>query len=500
MHFFEHPLIRPGALQYRTYQINIAKAALTANTLVVLPTGLGKTAIALITSAYVLEDPDAKILMLAPTRPLALQHYETFKKTLSIPSDEIVLLTGQTPKSQRALLWQNARVISATPQTVLSEMSNLNLGDVALLIVDECHRSVNRYAYVDVVKAYFKQRPKPLVMGLTASPSSEKIKTICTNLSISRIEARSEDDPDVAPYVKSRIVEHIRIELPPELEAVRAALKEFVRKKIAALKEKNIIRTSRPRKRDIIAIQNHAIKNHIYGIVMLTAPLLRAAHALELIESQSVAALHDYFEQIQKQKSKVARVLLSDPAIRRAITLLKKVHIEHPKMHKLIEIIKEQLVSNPKAKIIVFSNYRTQAARITQRLNAEGIRAARFVGQASRGGDVGLKQSQQAEIIRRFADGDFNVLVCTSVGEEGLDIPEVDLVIFYEPVPSEIRKIQREGRTARHKAGRVVVLMTRGTSDESYYWVARYKEQKLKRMLKSMGGQNRKQRCLYEWY
>ena len=70
-------------------------------------------------------------------------------------------------------------------------------------------------------------------------------------------------------------------------------------------------------------------------------------------------------------------------------------------------------------------------------------------------------------------------IVATSIGEEGLDIPQVDLVVFYEPVPSEIRTIQRRGRTGRSAAGRVVMLVTKDTRDEAYFYSARRKERKM---------------------
>jgi len=108
-----------------------------------------------------------------------------------------------------------------------------------------------------------------------------------------------------------------------------------------------------------------------------------------------------------------------------------------------------------------------------------GIRPMRFVGQASRGEDIGLSQKEQVEILRKFREGEVNVIVATSIGEEGLDIPQVDLVVFYEPVPSEIRTIQRRGRTGRSAAGRVVMLVTRDTRDEAYFYSARRKESKM---------------------
>jgi Fanconi anemia group M protein len=90
------------------------------------------------------------------------------------------------------------------------------------------------------------------------------------------------------------------------------------------------------------------------------------------------------------------------------------------------------------------------------------------------------------EIIEKFSKGEFNVLVATSVAEEGLDIPSTDLVVFYEPVPSEIRTIQRRGRTGRRRPGRVVVLVTKDTRDEIYYYSARRKEKRMHQELERL--------------
>ena len=57
------------------------------------------------------------------------------------------------------------------------------------------------------------------------------------------------------------------------------------------------------------------------------------------------------------------------------------------------------------------------------------------------------------------------------------------MVIFYEPVPSAIRSIQRRGRTGRQEKGRVIILMAKGTRDEAYRWVAHHKEKKMYRNL-----------------
>jgi len=141
----------------------------------------------------------------------------------------------------------------------------------------------------------------------------------------------------------------------------------------------------------------------------------------------------------------------------------------------------------------LFTNYRDTAEMVIStlhRLNSEkeGIKAVKFIGQASKVGDKGLTQKEQVEIINKFKEGVYNVLVATSVAEEGLDIPATDLVLFYEPIPSAIRSIQRKGRTARKKIGKVIVLIAKGTRDEGYYWLSRSKERAMRRRISELSG------------
>ena len=100
-------------------------------------------------------------------------------------------------------------------------------------------------------------------------------------------------------------------------------------------------------------------------------------------------------------------------------------------MERLLSLIRQEVEADADAKIIVFANYRDTVAEITAMLESNGIAAVRFVGQADKSGDKGLKQLEQSAILDRFRDKKFTVLAASSVGEEGLDLPEVRAVIFY---------------------------------------------------------------------
>ena len=89
-------------------------------------------------------------------------------------------------------------------------------------------------------------------------------------------------------------------------------------------------------------------------------------------------------------------------------------------------------------------------------------------------------------MIEKFRAGEINVLVATSIAEEGLDIPEVNEVIFYEPIPSAIRTIQRTGRTARLSKGKLKILVTKKTLDEVFHYAAYHKEKKMYKAIETI--------------
>jgi Fanconi anemia group M protein len=499
MAFVQHPLIRPETVEERAYQVNLAKKSLTGNTLLVLPTGLGKTAIAALVAAEVLKT-GGKVLVLAPTKPLVLQHNSTFQAMLNIPGERFALFTGTTASGQRRHMWDNASVISATPQTIQRELEKGRIGleDVGLLVVDESHHTVSRYSYVEVARRYLESARKPLILGLTASPSSDKVAEIRENLAIRNVEVRTEADADVAPYVQRKDVERVFVTLPAEFEEIQQLLKSYSQEIFEKIRAMDIHIT--PRKVDIIRLQQSAIKNKIYPVILYTTALLKASHATEMLETQGIPQLHKYLETLAGDKRRTAAMMLKNGRIQKARLLAAKLceeGREHPKIEELKRVVAEELGRKPGSRVIIFSHFRDSAQKITSAL-AGVAKPVRFVGQATKGEDVGLNQAEQADIIRRFREGDYNVLVCTRVGEEGLDIPSVDLVVFYEPVPSDIRKIQREGRTGRARAGKVIVLVTRRTRDESNYYTARNKERKMRQTLESMKPKLG-QRMLGEW-
>ena len=487
----------------REYQTSIASSASQANTLVVLPTGLGKTAIAaLVTNLRLQSYTDGKILILAPTRPLTLQHYGSFKGLLVLPSTLFAVLTGEMNPEERVKIWTSAKLIFATPQTVMNDLrtGRASLQDFVLVVFDEAHRCVRDYSYTELARRYVDQGQNPLILGLTASPGSSKarIDEIVGNLRIKRIEARSDEDEDVRPYIEKTETEGIKVKLPEQYALMLEPARAIYSEKIDRLQKWHLLPQSKISKRMLLEARssilsrlrrlekNNEMRGPLFGSIINQAQAVMVLHAIELIETQGTSSLDKYLRKL-KEKSDQGKAL-------RGLRLDKRwqlmeqasqnlVSLEHPKMAKLYSIVSEQLTKKQTSRIIVFAQYRDTVDAIVSYLSARNLNAQRFVGQADRIDDKGMNQRAQSKLLEEFTRNTFNILVSSSIGEEGLNIPDVDLVTFYEAVPSEIRSIQRRGRTGRTMPGKVVILLTEGTIDESYYYSSIYKEKAMKQTI-----------------
>lgn len=494
--FVKHRLIKENTIQARAYQANILATAMKKNTLCVLPTGLGKTPIAVLLAARRLEEyPDSKILILAPTRPLVNQHYEFFLKTVNIEKERFAILTGMIKPELRGEIYKEKQIIFATPQTIKNDLieKRLSLKDFSLLVLDETHHAVGEYAYPYIAKKYKESAEHQRILGLTASPGGtrEKIREICKNIGIEAVEVRTEIDEDVTPWVKKKETQWIYVELPESFKKIRSIVNEEYTKKLNTLKKFGFLRSRRVYKKDLLSLQSRLYqgikegdKKAILGMSFVTQAI-KLEYVLTLLETQGIRVLEKYWKKLRDGKSKSNERLVKNKNVSNAMWLTHSLFEQgskHPKIGKLCSIVNQQLREKPDSKIIVFANYRESVKEIVNSLgNVENARPVEFVGQRE-----GITQKEQNERLRNFREGKYNVLVCTSIGEEGLDIPEMDLAVFYEPVPSGIRSIQRRGRVGRQKIGRIVLLITKGTRDEAYYWSARYKEKSMHRTLYGM--------------
>ena len=478
--FLEKKYIQKNSIEKRDYQINLANQAIDENCIVVLPTGLGKTAIALNVIAEYLSKGTGGILFLAPTRVLVHQHYEFLEKNLTL--DDISLITGEDTIQKRTKLWSNS-VICATPEIARNDFARgiISPDQFVLVIFDEVHRTVGDYAYSGIAQ-YFENSTARIV-GMTATLPSEKQKAteILTKLKIVSVAERTEDSPDVKPYTQETETQWVNVELPNELKAIQILLKSALDQRYDTLRENGIKLAQQQSLSALLRIRQFVLnQNRRSAKPLFTA--IRIHYALNMLEVHGITPFLKFCDRAQSKKGIGVKELFEvDPNFTQAIVLAKKAQtqgIEHSKIPKLKEIL-----DTVPGKALIFTSYRDSVDLIYNKLIEMGVSAGILIGKA---GATGLKQKKQIETVQKFRDGIFQVLVATRVGEEGLDIAEVNQVIFYDNVPSSIRFIQRRGRTGRKDTGKLVVLIAKNTIDETYYWIGKRKITASKEMGKKM--------------
>jgi ERCC4-related helicase len=521
-HYFSHPLIKKDSIEFRSYQNNIFESVKNKNALVILPTALGKTVVAILVCAeFLYKYKSKRVLIMAPTKPLVSQHMTSFLSVLKMPEDGIAIVTGKNSPQTRKAIWnrKELRLVFATPEVVKNDLAErrLSLDGFSLLVFDEAHRTVKDYAYTLIAKYYIQQSSHPVILAMTASPGSEsgRIEEVCNNLSIEKIEYRNEDDVDVKQYVNPIDTTWKWFTIPQEYKYISTSLRTMLEDKLQFLIKRGLLIKKHPKwifKSDLlklgeeiqykINVSQEGLRGPLYSALMQQSSALTLMYCVELIESQGSPSLKAFLERIERDGGKAHQSLLNDNRIKEIQALLNSLKIEHPKTKYLVELLnqyyssksdrnntnikKSSNLTSKRPKALVFTHYRDTARKVVEILTENGIKASRFVGQAKRELDIGMDQDEQSAILRSFRDGEFDVLVATSIAEEGLDIPQVDLVVFYEPIPSEIRYIQRRGRTGRKSSGSVVILAAKDTIDERYLYASKRRMEKMKQILSTI--------------
>ncbi|KAI0048421.1 P-loop containing nucleoside triphosphate hydrolase protein [Auriscalpium vulgare] len=497
------PLNRPK----RDYQFNISKHCLFDNTLVALPTGLGKTFIAgVVMLNFYRWFPGGKVIFVAPTKPLVAQQIDACHKTCGIPGRDAVELTGNNPKPFRAKAWQEKRVFYMTPQTLENDLKS-GTGDpqdVVLLVIDEAHKGTGEYAYAKVVRYLMAKNPHFRVLALTATPGStpDAVQAIIDSLHISRIEIRDERSLDIRSYVNEKKIEQHIISMNEEISKLRDMLAVIMKGLINKLASTGLLKGNpdpvmfhpfraqvamgevhhRPDARQLSwtfpYLKKVGALARAMGYLLEASPQM--CHTSLTAEAESSAA--------NSNGKGGGNALSNDPNYRAFMNELKAQKSRgfaiHPKMEKLKMLVinhftqraseagadpgQESAATGDDTRVMVFVSFREAVDEIVEFLNQESplIRATKFIGQGTdKQGKKGFAQREQLETIKCFKDGAFNVLVSTSIGEEGLDIGEIDMIVCYEAQKTPIRMLQRVGRTGRKREGYVHVLLAEGREE-----------------------------------
>lgn len=491
----------------RDYQFNIVARGLFHNLLVALPTGLGKTFIAAtVMLNWYRWTTDAQIVFVAPTKPLVSQQIEACFGIAGIPRSQTSMLTGTISPGLRAEAWASKRVFFMTPQTIVNDLKTgiCDPKKIVLLVVDEAHRATGGYAYVEVVKFLRRFNQSFRVLALTATPgaSVEAVQEVIDGLSISRVEIRTEVSLDIRQYVHSRNTESVTFENSEEMELVMDLFSKALQPVLSKLNQFNAYWSKDPmaltaygltqaRQKWMATSGKNAsfpVKAMVNNIFTVLSSL---AHNIELLKFHGIGPFYHGVVNFRNNQeggkgSKYAKEIMENENFVKMMTRLQfwinqPTFIGHPKLDYLQGVVLNHFVAAgegragsdhpPSAtRIMIFAHFRDSAEEIVRVLkrNEPMIRPHVFVGQAASKGSEGMDQKRQLEIIQDFKIGKYNTLVATSIGEEGLDIGEVDLIVCYDSSASPIRMLQRMGRTGRKRAGNIVLLLMKGKEENSF--------------------------------
>ncbi|XP_037359165.1 Fanconi anemia group M protein isoform X2 [Talpa occidentalis] len=514
--------IYPTNCPVRDYQLHISRTALFCNTLVCLPTGLGKTFIAAVVMYnFYRWFPSGKVVFMAPTKPLVTQQIEACYRVMGIPQSHMAEMTGSTQAFTRKEIWSSKRVLFLTPQVMVNDLSRgaCPAAEIKCLVIDEAHKALGNYAYCQVVKELVKYTNHFRILALSATPGSDikAVQQVITNLLIGQIELRAEDSPDILPYSHERSVEKLVVPLGEELEAIQKAYIQILEAFASSLIQRNVLmRRDIPNltKYQIILARDQFRKNPSPNIVGIQQGIIEGEfaicislyHGYELLQQMGMRSLYlflcgimDGTKGMTRAKNELSRnedfmklynhlecmfAYTHNTSAGGISTIQKggkdKFFYSHPKLKKLEEVVIEhfkswnaQHTSEKKCdetRVMIFSSFRDSVQEIAEMLvqHQPVIKAMTFVGHASGKSMKGFTQKEQLEVVKKFRSGGYNTLVSTCVGEEGLDIGEVDLIICFDAQKSPIRLVQRMGRTGRKRQGRIVVILAEGREERTY--------------------------------
>ena len=456
---------------------------MTANSIAVLPTGLGKTVIALLTMAeYLNRYKNEKCVILAPTRVLVHQHYNFLKDNLKINDDDISIITGEDYINYRMERWES-KVICATPQIMNLDMKReiVRVESLSMIIFDEVHRAVGHYAYVPIAVEVYNRNKDARMIGMTASLPSDasKVKEIMKVLRAKHIELRDHESEDVKPYIQETKIEWVRLDLPANIIEISTLLRKTLSEYVLVIRGAGFKLGDVPSLKAFLNLRQAVERQKKYETRAALYSSIRLVHAISLLETQGVSSFLKFLDRLSKRKRVMGlKKLMDNKSFTEAYEIArgsKLLGLEHPKITKLIDVV-SSLDGNDKA--IIFASYRDSVDEIYKWLIQNGYKAGILIGKS---GETGQTQKEQIESLERLKSGEYDILVATQVGEEGLDVSECKLVVFYDNVSSAVRYVQRSGRTGRRQPGRVVAFIAKGTRDEVYFHLVKKRMEQSKR-------------------
>ncbi|XP_070250198.1 ATP-dependent RNA helicase DHX58 isoform X2 [Myotis yumanensis] len=471
-------------MELRSYQWEVIMPALEGKNIIIwLPTGAGKTRAAAYVAKRHLETVDgAKVVVLVNRVHLVTQHYEEFNRMLdgrwaiATLSGDMGLRPGFGHLARRNdLLICTAELL----QMALSspeEEEHVELNAFSLLVVDECHHTHKDTVYNVILSRYLEHklqgtRPLPQVLGLTASPGTgratkldgaiDHILQLCANLDTWRIMSPQTHLPELQEHnrlpCKQYDLCHRRSQDPfgdmlkKLMEQVQDHLEmpELSRDFGTQTYEQQVVELSKTAaEAGLMERRAYALHLRRYNDALLIHDTVRAVDALD--------TLRDFYDRERATKTQVLRAerrllaLFDDH--KNELALLATRGPENPKLEMLERILQNQFGSPGSHRGIIFTRTRQSAHSLLLWLQQQpglrtvDIRAQLLIGAGSSSQTTHMTQREQQDVIRKFRDGTLNLLVATSVAEEGLDIPQCNVIVRYGLLTNEISMVQARGR------------------------------------------------------
>lgn len=368
-------------------------------------------------------------------------------------------------------------------------------------MIDEAHRATGNYAYCEVIKLMILKDAVFRVLALSATPGSDtkSVQAVVDNILIQKVEIRTEESMDIQPFIFKRSIQEIILDPSPLMNEIAAMFFNVVEPYFKRLTQNKAINTPDPRNVGHYALMmardrwrpfsknlNPALSGMIEGDFGIAIALCRtftllSSHGINVFHNSLLAYINEA-KDVTKKVSVSRTKLLKDVSLNQLLQFIPQRisspgFVTHPKMENLVGLVIKHFTDHQtdmdiglidddsETKIMIFTQFRDSVDEILSILNDHKplIRPMSFVGQAAKkGSGKGFTQKEQLKVISDFQKGVFNVLVATSIGEEGLDIGEIDLILCFDSQGSPIRMLQRMGRTGRKRKGKIVLLMCKG--------------------------------------
>ncbi|XP_053352532.1 interferon-induced helicase C domain-containing protein 1 [Clarias gariepinus] len=498
----------------RDYQNDVARPALEGeNIIVCLPTGSGKTRVAVYITKHHLESRrlkglPAKVVILVNKVPLVEQHYKAeFGKFLKhLYSVERVSGDSQLKISFPQVVEKND-IIICTAQILENSLAKAKQGDedgitlsqFTLMVIDECHHTQKGGVYNHIMIRYLKQKhknaslqkeqkdpvPLPQILGLTASPgvggaktqqkAEEHILKICANLDAYTIKTKTLGEEPKGPY--KRIASAQERKEDPFGDVIKGIMSEIhthaqlnplcqpgtqIYEQWVVQKEQNAA------KDDNQAVRVCAEHLRQYNEALYQSNTIRMCDAFSF--------LNKYYKEEMKKKynpddedtiqiTDTERFLFKLFNAKKELLqeLMKNPQYENNSLAQLRTLILEEYTNRTEARGIIFTKTRLSAIALSQWIQENpkfedvGVKASYLIGGGDQSVVKPMTAAEQREVLNKFREGEINLLIATTVAEEGLDIKECNFVFRYGLVTNEIAMIQARGRGRAEDSSYTVV-------------------------------------------